>query len=137
MILYYLESFPELWVSSYFLLVFLGENYILYFYNFFSPIRGKDFYLGEGFQICLELFQLTRELFKLSFRQFISFFFKLLRVELSLLDCSNTRSSSHDRLRMISVVSLKIILLYSYKQDLGRNRFSAAHGGFSGIMGRH
>ena len=97
----------------------------------------KDFYLSKGFQVCLELFQLTRELFKLSFRQFISFFFKLLRVELSLLDCSNTRSSSHDRLRMISVVSLKIILLYSYKQDLGRNRFSAASGGFSGIIGRH
>ena len=110
MILYYLESFPELWVPSYFLLVFLEENYMLKSIYF---IRGKDFYLGEGFQVCLELFQLTRELFQLSLRQLISFFFKLLRVELSLLDGSNTRPSSHDQLRKISDVYFKIILLYS------------------------
>ena len=134
MILYHLESFPELWVPSYFLLVFLKESYILYFYHF---IRGKDFYLGEVFQIGLELFQLTRELFQLSLRKFISFFLKLLRVQLSLLDGSNTRPSPHDQLRKISVVSLKIFLLYSYKQDLGRNRFSAAYGGFAGIIGKH
>ena len=131
MILHYLESFPKLRVPSYFLFVFLEENY------FYMLYQGKDFYLGEGFQVCLELFQLTRELFQLCFRKFISFFFKLLRVELSLLDGSNTCPSSHDKLRNISVFSFKIILLYSYKQDLGRNRFSAAYGGFTGIIGRH
>ena len=110
MIPHYLESFPKLRVPSYFLLVFLEENYMLKSIYF---IRGKDFYLGEGFQVCLELFQLTRELFQLCFRKFISFFFKLLRVELSLLDGSNTRPSSHDQLRKISDVYFKIILLYS------------------------
>ena len=98
MILHYLESFPELRVSSYFLFVFLEENYIISFLLFLyqSSISGKDFYLGKCFQVCLELFQLTRELFQLSLRQFISFFSKLLRVELSLLDGSNTCPSSHD-----------------------------------------
>ena len=114
MIPHYLESFPKLRVPSYFLLVFLEENYMLKsIYVLLYYIRGKDFYLVEGFQVCLELFQLTRELFQLCFRKFISFFFKLLRVELSLLDGSNTRPSSHDQLRKISDVYFKIILLYS------------------------
>ncbi len=94
--MHYLESFPKLWVPSYFLLVFLEENYISVISFHLSTIRGKDFYLCEGFQISLELFQLTRELFQLGFRKFISFFFKLLRVELSLLDGSNTRPSPHN-----------------------------------------